>query len=63
MIRNLLTETPGFLAAGGHLLFEIGYDQRVAVEQLIDQRVWTLVEIRNDLQGIPRTVVLQKCGL
>jgi release factor glutamine methyltransferase len=63
MIRRLLTEAPALVSAGGYLLFEIGYDQRIAVEQLIDARVWTLVEIRNDLQGIPRTVVLQRRSL
>ncbi|MCU1263893.1 MAG: protein-(glutamine-N5) methyltransferase, release factor-specific [Acidobacteria bacterium] len=60
MIRRLILEAPAFLLKGGHLLLEIGYDQGVAVEQMIDPRVWKLVAIHNDLRGIPRTVVLRK---
>ena len=60
MIRRLLNEAPLFLVDSGYMLFEIGYDQRVAVEQLIDAQVWTVVAVRNDLQGIPRAVTLQK---
>lgn len=60
MIRRLIREAPAFLVTGGHLLMEIGYDQRVAVEQMIDPLFWKLVAIHNDLQGIPRTVVLRK---
>lgn len=60
MIRRLLNEAPEFLVEGGHLVLEIGYDQLVAVEQLIDKRIWRVVAVRNDLQGIPRTVALQK---
>lgn len=62
MIRRLLNEASAYLVAGGHLVFEIGYDQRAAVEQLIDRRVWRLVAVHSDLQGIPRTVVVQKVG-
>jgi release factor glutamine methyltransferase len=59
MIRRLLKEAPALLVDGGHLVIEIGYDQRVAVEEMIDARIWNLLGIRNDLQGIPRTVVLR----
>jgi release factor glutamine methyltransferase len=60
MIRRLVKEAPAFLVSGGHLVLEIGYDQRVAVEAMIDQRIWNLLAIHNDLQGIPRTVVLER---
>src|SRR5258708_20598234 len=59
MIRRLLNEAPAFLAAGGYLVLEIGYDQCAAVEQLIDFRMWNLIDIRQDLQGIPRIVALR----
>jgi methylase of polypeptide subunit release factors len=55
-----LAESSSFLKSGGHLLIEIGFSQAVAVRALIDQRVWRLQDIRPDLQGIPRIVVLQK---
>lgn len=59
VIRRLISEAPQFLAPGGHLLIEIGYDQHEAVRSLIDPRVWTLLDIHQDLQGIPRTVALR----
>ena len=60
VIRRLLNDSPAFLRDNGHLLMEIGFDQGETVQQLVDQEVWTLKEIRPDLQGIPRIVVLQK---
>ena len=56
-IRRLLSEGPSFLCSGG--VFEIGFGQSEAVKQLIDSRVWRLLEICSDLQNIPRTVVLE----
>ena len=62
VIRRLLLEAPAYLKTGGYFLFEIGFTQAAAVEQLLDPKHWQLVEIYADLQGIPRTVVLQKAG-
>jgi release factor glutamine methyltransferase len=59
VIRRLLLQARPFLRSGGHFVFEIGFGQSEAVEQLIDRRVWKLLEIRRDLQQIPRTFVLQ----
>jgi release factor glutamine methyltransferase len=60
VIRRLVAEAPRFLDEGGHLLLEIGYDQHEAVARLVDKNVWTLLDIRRDLQGIPRVVVLRR---
>jgi release factor glutamine methyltransferase len=60
VIRRLLADSPRFLDARGHLLFEIGFNQHEAVHALIDPHVWTLIDIHRDLQGIPRTVALRK---
>jgi release factor glutamine methyltransferase len=60
VIRRLIAEAPRFLDAGGHLLIEIGYNQHEAVARLVDENVWTLLDIRRDLQGIPRVVVLRR---
>ncbi|HSL55009.1 MAG TPA: peptide chain release factor N(5)-glutamine methyltransferase [Pyrinomonadaceae bacterium] len=60
VIRRLLTEAPAYLKRNGHLLMEIGFDQGEAVRSLIDEAVWSLVEVRPDLQCIPRIVVLQR---
>ena len=60
MIDRLIREAGAFLNPNGHLLFEIGFNQESAVKQLVSRSHWTMVEILNDLQGIPRTVVLKK---
>src|SRR5258706_3252284 len=59
IIRRLLLEARPFLRSSGHFVFEVGFEQSAAVEKLIDLRVWKLIEIRPDLQRIPRTFVLQ----
>lgn len=60
VIRRLLTDGPAYLKPNGHLLMEIGFDQGETVRNLVDEAVWSLIEVRPDLQGIPRIVVLQK---
>jgi release factor glutamine methyltransferase len=60
VIRRLLNDSPRFLHENGYLLMEIGFDQGETIQQLVDPNVWTLKEIRPDLQGIPRIVILQK---
>jgi release factor glutamine methyltransferase len=60
IIRRLLIEAPAFLKPNGHLIMEIGFDQGEKVQSLVDTDVWRLLEVRPDLQGIPRIVVLQK---
>lgn len=60
VIRRLLNEARPFIRPGGYLVFEIGFGQSEAIEQAVDRRIWKLREIRKDLQGIPRTFVLQR---
>lgn len=60
VIRRLILEAPAFLRSEGHLIMEIGFDQGEAVKALVDEGVWELREIKPDLQGIPRIVVLGK---
>ncbi len=60
IIRRLIDEAPVFIKAEGHMIMEIGFDQGEAVTELVRSSAWTLREIRPDLQGIPRIVVLQK---
>ncbi|HJR08729.1 MAG TPA: peptide chain release factor N(5)-glutamine methyltransferase [Pyrinomonadaceae bacterium] len=59
VIRRLIQDAPRFLVAGGHLIFEIGYNQHEAVAKLVDPSVWTMLDIHRDLQGIPRIVALR----
>ena len=60
IIGRLLREGGVFLKPGGHLLFEIGFGQSAAVEQLIDPKIWMHLDTHKDLQGIPRVVALRK---
>lgn len=60
VIRRLLLECSAVIKSGGHLLFEIGFDQGAAVERLVDRTTWRFLDIHKDLQGIPRIVALQK---
>jgi len=64
IIRRLLADVGVYLKPGGYFLFEIGFDQSDAVEKLIAPILsagsWKLLDIYSDLQGIPRTVALQK---
>jgi release factor glutamine methyltransferase len=60
VIRRLLDDGPAFLNPTGHLIMEIGFDQGEKVQSLINRDAWRLVEIRPDLQQIPRIVVLQR---
>jgi release factor glutamine methyltransferase len=60
VIRRLLQDSPAFLNPNGHLIMEIGFDQGERVQQLVDANLWRLIEVRPDLQCIPRIVVLQR---
>ena len=60
VIHRLLIQAPEFLCANGHFLFEMGFGQSERIQQLIDPQTWDLREIRQDLQDIPRTVVLKR---
>jgi release factor glutamine methyltransferase len=60
-IERLTTEAPSRLLPGGYLLFEFGMGQAEAVEQLISHtHGLTMVDLRRDLQGIPRVAVARR---
>ena len=59
-IRRILRDAPRLLCAGGYLIFEIGFGQSESVGALVGARDWQMIEIRRDLQGIPRTVVVRR---
>jgi release factor glutamine methyltransferase len=60
IIRRLLLESRGYLKSGGIFMFEMGFDQHDAVNELIAAADCELLEIYDDLQGIPRIVALRK---
>jgi release factor glutamine methyltransferase len=58
--RRLLQDTPSRLKPGGYLICEMGYTQSEAVSAMIAPAVWEEPRLLDDLQGIPRTLVLRK---
>lgn len=64
VIRVLLPQAAARLRPGGSLAFEFGYGQQDAVRGLISATPGLYVdEIRNDLQGIPRTALARRRGV
>lgn len=60
IIKRLLAESPRYLRSNGRMIFEFGFGQHERLLTMIDSRSWELIETRNDLQGIPRTIILRK---
>ncbi len=57
--RILLPEARRLLAPGGAAVFEIGFDQSAAVASLARKSGWRSVDIRTDLAGHDRAVLLR----
>jgi release factor glutamine methyltransferase len=60
LYRRLLDDAPARLKPGGYLICEMGYTQSAEVSAMVDRTVWTEPRLLDDLQGIPRTIVLQR---
>jgi release factor glutamine methyltransferase len=58
LYRRLLADAPPVLAAGGHLVCEFGVGQAPELERIAVACGLRVAELRADLQGIPRTLVL-----
>lgn len=58
-IQVILTQAPGFVAAGGRILFEIGCDQATSIREAVtmDSR-YSSLEVIKDLNGLDRVVML-----
>ena len=61
LIRKLLALAPTFLSEKGFLLLEIGEAQAPALQEIL-KSIPTLVlnGFRSDLQGIPRTAIIER---
>lgn len=53
-IRTIVRQAPDHLRPGGYLLLEHGWDQALAVRELLAQSGFTQVQSRRDLAGIER---------
>jgi release factor glutamine methyltransferase len=61
VVRDLLEQAPPELSPGGALIFEFGFGQAEEVSELISQTAGlTMVGLKHDLQGIPRTAVVRR---
>jgi release factor glutamine methyltransferase len=60
LYRRLLRDAPSRLKPGGSLICEMGYTQSASVIGMIDPGVWAEPRLLDDLQGIPRTIVLRR---
>jgi len=54
--RRLLERASEFIKSGGFFALEIGYSQLEKITALIDESQWELVDVKCDLQGIPRII-------
>jgi release factor glutamine methyltransferase len=60
-IAGVLTAASAALVPGGWLVMEFGYGQEPEVETLVQaQPALRLHRVQPDLQGIPRTVIIQR---
>ncbi|HJQ70755.1 MAG TPA: peptide chain release factor N(5)-glutamine methyltransferase [Blastocatellia bacterium] len=57
---RLLADGHGYVKPGGYLVCEIGYTQLDRIREMIDAAVWGDVIVKDDLQGIPRTLAIKK---
>ena len=61
LVAMVVGQAAGRLQRGGSLMFEFGFGQDVAVEELIEKTPGlTMVGLRRDLQGIARTAVARR---
>ena len=54
--REIIRKAGAYLKPGGHLLFEIGYDQAEAVSMLMQTQGYEEIEVIQDLAGLDRVV-------
>jgi methylase of polypeptide subunit release factors len=64
IVKRLFKESALVVKSNGYLICEIGYNQAEEIRSIIKNEdykdLWRLHEIVEDLQSIPRTVVLQR---
>ena len=55
--RAIAGKAGKYLKMGGHLLFEIGYDQGQSVPALLEAAGYTEIQVKKDLAGLDRVVI------
>ena len=62
-IRHIINNCHEYLVAGGHILFEHGYDQQESIIQLLVNAGLNEVQGFRDIQGQPRAVIARSNAL
>jgi release factor glutamine methyltransferase len=62
VIRRLLEDASQRLATGGRVILEFGAGQEDDIRRIATESRWRVIQIRDDLQRIPRTAVLERAG-
>lgn len=60
LVRRLLVSAAPHIAAEGRLMIEFGFGQEAPLGEATCHAGWQVVRMCNDLQGIPRVVVLRR---
>ena len=61
MVTRVIREAPALIRPGGYLVFEFGLGQEIEVEELLTaSSQLVLLDLKRDLQGIPRTAVARR---
>jgi release factor glutamine methyltransferase len=61
LVATLVGQAVGRIRHQGYLMFEFGFGQEIAVEELIEKTEGlTLIGLRHDLQGIARTAIARR---
>ncbi|HVJ28025.1 MAG TPA: peptide chain release factor N(5)-glutamine methyltransferase [Vicinamibacterales bacterium] len=60
VIERLFDQSADHLASGGQLIVEFGFGQAGQISSLAVKAGWRIVRVLNDLQSIPRTIVLDR---
>jgi release factor glutamine methyltransferase len=60
VMERLVAQAADHLAPGGQLIIEFGFGQAQQVKGLAQASGWRIVRVREDLQSIPRTIVLSR---
>lgn len=61
-IERLLAQAARCLRPGGRLIWEFGFGHEETMRGLISKGGWTLEQLREDLQGIPRVAVVRRAA-
>ncbi len=57
--RRIIVQAKKFLRQGGHICFEIGYDQKNEIEELLIENQYNNIRCKKDLSGLDRMIIAQ----